>query len=176
MTALESDLWLDTAGRPALSHGRPRREVPLLADLFAACGTAYDLSLDVPHRTAAEAAVRVALEAGHDPARLWLCSGHDQVGSWRDLHPGVRLVADARLTHTLPGRTAPLGRLADQGVDALNLRQSRWSPPLVRRVHAAGLRAFAWDVHTAARLRRVLAAGVDGLYSDHLPLLAAAVR
>ncbi len=174
-TALESDLWLDATGEPALSHGRPRGPAPRLADLFAACGTAYDLSLDIPDRAAAEAAVRVALQAGHDPRRLWLCSGHDRVGSWRDVHPSVRLVADARVVHTLPGRTEPLRRLAASGVDAVNLRHVRWGPGLVARAHAAGLRAFAWDVQTTARLRRVLAAGCDAIYSDHLWLLRAAV-
>ena len=126
-TALESDLWLaaDMACRCS-SHGRPRGPVPALADLFAAHGTAYDLSLDVPDRRAAQAAVDVALAAGHDPRRLWLCGGHDRVGGWRDVHPDVRLVADARVLHTLPGRVVPLRRLAAAGVDALNLRRTRW--------------------------------------------------
>jgi glycerophosphoryl diester phosphodiesterase len=173
-TALESDLWLAADGRPLLSHGRPRGPVPALADLFAAHGTAYDLSLDVPDRRAAQAAVDVALAGGHDPRRLWLCGGHDRVGGWRDVHPDVRLVADARVLHTLPGRVVPLRRLAAAGVDALNLRRTRWSPGLVARTHAAGLLAFAWDVQTPARLRQVLAAGCDAVYSDHLPVLAAA--
>ncbi len=173
-TALESDLWLDAAGAPLLSHGVPRRPAPGLADLFAACGTAYDLSLDVPHRAAAVAAVRVAVDAGHDPQRLWLCGGQDQIGTWRDVHPDVRLVADARVVQTLPGRTEPLRRLAAAGVDAVNLRHVRWGPGLVGRAHDIGLRAFAWDVQTTGRLRRVLAAGCDGFYSDHLGLLARA--
>lgn len=172
-TALESDVALSDDGVPVLRHGPARGPAPALADLFAVCGTAYDLSLDVPHRAAAEAAVRVALQAGHDPRRLWLCGGHGGIGSWRDVHPGVRLVSDASVLQTLPGRVEPLRRLAVAGVDALNLRSTRWTAGLVARVHGQGLRAFAWDVQTPARLRRVLALGCDGLYSDHLSLLAA---
>lgn len=169
--ALESDIWVAPGGRPVLSHGRPRGPVVGLDELFAACGTGFDLSLDVPNAAAAAAVLAVARSAGHDLRRLWLCGATGLLPAWRELDPDVRLVGDARWTSTLPGRTGHLARLAAVAADALNLRCSRWSAGLVRRTHDAGLLAFAWDIQTAARRDRVLALGCDGLYSDHLDLL-----
>ena len=47
---IESDVWLDPAGDPVLHHGPPHKEkrTPVaLRELFAACGTDFDLSLDM---------------------------------------------------------------------------------------------------------------------------------
>ena len=171
---LESDVWFDGDRRPVLHHGPARRlrARPLaLEQLFASCGTAYDLSLDVNDPGVAGPVVQVAREAGFDLRRLWLCGRGAAPLRWRPLDPQVRLVTDTRLQHALPAPGRYLRRLADGGVDAVNLRRARWTPGLVRAVHAAGLLAFAWDVQTAARLQAVVALGVDAVYSDSVDLL-----
>ncbi len=171
VTGLESDVRLDAAGRPVLSHGPARGPVPLLAELFAACGTAYDLSLDVPDRAAARRcsgspAERASTRVGSGCARRPRCS---RAGAALDAD--VRLVGDARRDQVLPGRGAAVRRLAALGGSALNLRSGWWSAGLVRRAHDAGLLALAWDVRTVQRWRRLRALGCDGVYSDALPLL-----
>ena len=171
---LESDVWLDDAGEPVLHHGSPRRlrvHPVALAELFEVCGTGFDLSLDLKQEATVPRVVEVARAAGFDLRRLWLCGRGAEPLTWRGTDPDVRLVTDTRLPHALPSPAAYLHRLAAGGVDAVNLRRGRWTRALVQRVHDEGLLAFAWDVQSHRRLRRVLAMGVDGVYSDSVPLL-----
>lgn len=173
-TGLESDVWLNADGEPVLHHGPPEKErgVPLsLAGLFAACGTDFDLSLDIKGPGAAAATVQVAREAGFDPRRLWLCGGGVRSAAWRELDPHVRLVTDMRWRDALLHAQPTMRSVAAQGIDAVNLRHGRWTHALVRHAHDAGLLAFAWDVQSRWGLRRVLRRGVDGIYSDHPALL-----
>lgn len=195
-TGLESDVWLTRDGRAALHHGpalRPSagrrrrpvgellarelpRDVPLLEDLFAACGTDLDLSLDLKDGRSAETVLRVARAAGHDPARLWLCGRGLDPLAWRALDPDVRLVSDTRRLHLRQdGWVGHLARVRAGGGSAVNLRRRHWTADLVGQVHGAGLLAFAWDVQSARRLRRVLALGVDAVYCDHVDRLVAAL-
>ena len=89
-TGLESDVWLTADGIPVLDHDgrvrhgmrhRPiaslaRRElpphIPALDELYAECGAAYELSLDLKDQRAATATFAVARAAG-GAGRLWLC-------------------------------------------------------------------------------------------------------
>ena len=171
---LESDVWLDAAGVPVLHHGPPHKQkepsLPL-SELFAACGTDFDLSLDMKGPGTAEATVTVARAAGFDSRRLWLCGGAGSSAAWRQYDPDVRLVTDLRWRDALlhAERVVPL--IAEQTVDAVNLRHGRWTRKLVRVVHDAGMLAFAWDVNHRWTKQYVLRAGVDGIYSDHVGLL-----
>ncbi|MDQ3896929.1 MAG: glycerophosphodiester phosphodiesterase, partial [Actinomycetota bacterium] len=89
-TGLESDVWLTADGVPVLDHdgkvkaglrnrpiaSLPRAalpvHVPTLEDLYADCGTDFELSLDVKDPAAAARAAAVARAAGGDaPGRLW---------------------------------------------------------------------------------------------------------
>jgi len=45
--------------------------------------------------------------------------------------------------------------------------------PLVAGAHAAGLRVIAWTVNDTARMRQLIACGVDGIISDHPERFAA---
>lgn len=171
---LESDVWLDADGDPVLHHGPPHKErgVPLsLAGLFQACGTTFDLSLDLKGPGTAEQTVAVARAAGFDLSRLWLCGGSGSCVSWLALDPQIRVVTDMRWRDALFAQEATLARIAADGVDAVNLRHGRWTTGLVDRAHAAGLLAFAWGVNTRWGRRLVLRRGVDGFYSDHVRLL-----
>lgn len=177
-TGLESDVWLDADGEPVLHHGPPHRErdVPLsLAELFRQCGTAFDLSLDLKGPGTAERTVSVAREAGFDLTRLWLCGGSGSSAGWRVHDPRVRLVTDLRWREALFHSEAAMQRIAADGIDAVNLRHGRWTRGLVRKAHAAGLLAFAWDVNSRVGLRLVVRRGVDGVYSDHVRLLVDAL-
>src|SRR4051812_3405657 len=113
---LESDAWLTEDGVVVLDHdgvagGRVRRRaiasvprsalpdhIPTLEDLYAECGTGFELSLDVKDAGAAEAVVAVAKAAGGDAlGRLWLCHGDwNRVAGWRSLSDDVHLVDSTR--------------------------------------------------------------------------------
>jgi len=171
---LESDVWLSPDGEPVLHHGPPHKEKtePLaLADLFASCGTDFDLSLDMKGPGTAERTVAVAREAGFDVSRLWLCGGSGSSAAWRTYDEKVKLVTDLRWRDALFNADAVIPLIAEQTVDAVNLRHGRWTKRLVRLVHDAGMLAFAWDVNHSWTKRYVLRAGVDAIYSDHANLL-----
>ncbi|WP_375400537.1 glycerophosphodiester phosphodiesterase family protein [uncultured Amnibacterium sp.] len=77
------------------------------------------------------------------------------------------------------GGVGPLLRLALHGVDALQVPERILgvrldSPGLLTRVHAAGAEVHVWVVNDAARMRALVAAGVDGIVTDR-PDLAAEV-
>ncbi len=176
---LESDVWLSPDGEPVLHHGPPDKEkqAPLsLAGLFEACGTDFDLSLDMKGPGTAERTVQVAHEAGFDVSRLWLCGGSGSCAAWRQYDAKVKLVTDLRWRDALFRAQEVVPLLAEQTVDAVNLRHGRWTRRLVEIVHDAGMLAFAWDVQHAWTKRYVVRAGVDGIYSDHVGLLVGPTR
>ena len=185
-TGVESDVWLTADGVPVLHHGgRLRRRplgdlratdlppwLPTLADLYDACGTDLDLSLDLKDGRSAEATLAVARQAGHDLSRLWLCGGVAGPLAWRALDPGVRLVSSVPRQDVLQ----QLPRLRDGGVDAVNLRRRGWTRGLVDAVHAAGLLVFGWDAQSARRIRALVELGCDAVYSDHVDRLVRVLR
>ena len=189
-TGIETDVWLTADGVAVLHHGaRLRRRpigtlraedlpawLPRLADLFAECGTDFDLSLDLKDGLSARAVLAVSRAAGHDPRRLWLCGRGRVPLAWRDVDPDVRLVSDTRPTHVEHGWPDHLRQLVDGGASAVNLRRRRWSKALVDSVHEAGLLAFGWDAQSTRRIRALLALGCDAVYSDHVDRMVAVLN
>jgi glycerophosphoryl diester phosphodiesterase len=193
-TGLESDARLSADGQVVLVHGPMVRTglrrtrvrslpadrlaelgVPRLVDLYAEVGTDFELSLDLKEPDLTGPIVAVAREAGALD-RLWLCARE-----LAELESARRVEPDVRLVHSM-GRRAygdalerHASMLAKAGVAALNLREAEWSLGLVTLTHRFNLQAFAWDAQEYRRIRAVLEMGVDGIYSDHVDRLVAAV-
>jgi glycerophosphoryl diester phosphodiesterase len=185
---LESDAWRTADGEVVLDHdgvvrtGLRRREVsevprsalppsvPTLGELYDACGTDYDLSLDVKDPAAAEAIVAIARAAGGDAlGRLWLCSPDwEVVASWRPLEDDVHLVDSTRLRRIKEGPERRAARLAEAGVDALNMHWSEWTGGLTTLLHRFERLAFGWDAQHRRQLDELLSLGIDGVFSDHV--------
>ncbi len=195
-TGLETDAWLSADGAAVLDHdgtvrtGLRRRPiaqlraadlpptVPTLVQLYEAVGCDLELSVDVKDPAAAAAVIAAARQAGGEEAvgRLWLCSSDWHLAaSWRQLSPAVRLVDSTRLRKVREGVEKRASLLAAAGVNALNMHHSDWSPGLTTLVHRFGLHAFAWDCQFDRVVAKMLVVGVDGVYSDHVEEMAAAV-
>ena len=194
-TGLASDVWLTSDGVAVLDHdgrvgSRWRRRpvaslsrsalsesVPRLEDLYAECGTDFELSLDVRDPQAADVVVAVARAAGADAVeRLWLCHPEwERLVGWREQWPTVRLVDSTRLRLMRQGPERRAAQLAAAGIDAVNLHQSDWTGGLTTLFHRFGRLAFAWDAQHERVLRGLVALGIDGVYSDHVDRMVEAV-
>jgi glycerophosphoryl diester phosphodiesterase len=194
-TGLESDVWLTADGVAVLDHDglvrvRHRRRkigdverselpnhIPSLAELYAECGTGYELSLDVKDPTAAEPTVAVARAAGDGaPGRLWLCH-HDWrvVTEWRRQFPDVRLVDSTRLRWMKEGPERRAAALADAGIDAVNLHHTDWTGGLTTLFHRFEVLTFGWDAQHARILDELFDIGIDAVYSDHTDIMMEAL-
>ena len=193
-TGLESDVWITADGEVVLDHDgvfgsllrfRARRRIadvvrselpvhiPTLAELYEACGTDFELSLDVKDPAAGARAVEVARAAGDDAvARLWLCHhDHDLMVSWREVDDSVRLVDSTRLHRIKEGPERRAATLADRGIDAVNLHHADWTGGLTTLFHRFDRYAFGWDAQFEHIIADLVDMGIDGIFSDHVDVL-----
>jgi glycerophosphoryl diester phosphodiesterase len=188
-TGLETDAWLTADGLVVLDHDgvlraakgqeKPiadvRRDelpahIPTIGELYATCGTNFDLAIDVRRPNVAAAIVDVAREFGAED-RLWLVGGTPRlVSGWQT--PDYT----GHFAMTIQPR-ARRGDIAIQaknaGAGALNMRWPWWTKSWVRRVQDAGLLAFAYDVQWSWAMKRCARLGIDGIFSDHVDRLVA---
>ncbi|MEA2901899.1 MAG: glycerophosphoryl diester phosphodiesterase [Actinomycetota bacterium] len=200
-TGLESDAWLTADGVPVLDHDglvRARRlgrlrsvpiaavpraglpdHVPTLAELYAECGSDFELSLDAKDHAAAEAVVAAARAAGNGAhERLWICHPDwELLARWRKDpdFDGVRLVNSTRLKEMRQGAERRAAQLAEAGIDAVNLHYSDWSGGKTVLFHRFGRYAFGWDAQHERIIRDLVRMGIDGIFSDHVDRLVDAM-
>lgn len=191
-TGLETDAWLTADGKVVLHHdGALRRGlrhrrfrhlqasdlpewIPTLADLYQACGSDFELSIDLKDPAAIDGVVAAANDAG-STERLWLCHP-----DWRWLAERRDAMGTAHLVHTTTVRGSKVGaerlaaHLAEAGIEAVNLNRSEWSGGLTTLFHRFGVLSFAWDALHEREIRELLRMGVDAVYSDHVDRLIAA--
>jgi glycerophosphoryl diester phosphodiesterase len=189
-TGVESDVWITADGEPVLDHdgvvGRVRRRpvrgveraglpphVPTLADLYATCGTDYQVSLDVKDPAAADRVVEVARRAGDQAvANLWLCYPRwEQLVEWRPRYPDVHLVDSTRLDRIREGPERRAATLAARGIDAVNLHHLDWTGGLTTLFHRFGVLAFGWDAQLPRVIAELIDLGIDAVFSDHVDRL-----
>jgi glycerophosphoryl diester phosphodiesterase len=195
-TGLESDVWLTADGVPVLDHDGvvkqglrkrsiadvPRAQlpphIPSLAELFDACGTGYDLSLDLKDTRSGAAVVETVRD--HDPdllGRLWLCDTDiDRLVALRPSSDAVHLMQSTRLERIKEGPERRADLLARAGIDGINLNRRDWNGGLVVLFHRFGRYAFGWDVQYDHELRDGLRMGLDAVYSDHVDVMMDAVK
>ncbi len=101
--------------------------VPTLSQLFETCSLDLTLSIDVKDPAAARPVFEVALAAGVDLDRLYLCSGDlDELEAWAAFVPRPRLVQSTRLRRLRPGPERYVAELSRRGVDALDMPYPDW--------------------------------------------------
>jgi glycerophosphoryl diester phosphodiesterase len=194
-TGLESDVWLTADGVPVLDHdgvvgsllrrrgiGEVARadlpaHIPSLAELYDACGSGFELSLDLKDDAAAAAVLGAAREAGGDAVgKLWLCHPDwRRVATWRELDPDVRLVDSTRLRRIKEGPERRAANLAAAGIDAVNMHATDWTGGLTTLFHRFERYTFGWDAQFPHVLASLLGMGIDAVYSDHTDRMVEAI-
>jgi glycerophosphoryl diester phosphodiesterase len=179
---LETDAWLTADGKVVLDHdgvvraakrrhepmAQVRRDelpahIPTLTELYEACGVDFDLAIDV---RLPEVAAAVVVDARSHGAldRLWLVGATPKLLlGWQQLEHSGHYAMSIRL---IDRRGDVVNDASRAGSDALNMRWPWWTRGWVRRVHDAGMLAFAYDVQSAFALRRCARLGIDGIFSD----------
>ncbi len=144
--------------------------VPTLDDLYAACGTNFELSLDVKDPEAAATVVAVAQAAGAGaPGRLWLCHPNwELLAGWREALSDVHLVDSTKLKMMRQGPERRAAQLSAAGIDAVNMYWEEWSGGLTTLFHRFGVLGFGWGAQHERMLRSLVKMGIDGVFSDHV--------
>jgi glycerophosphoryl diester phosphodiesterase len=186
---LETDAWLTADGAVVLDHGGVHRaaerrhqpiaqvqradlpaHIPTLDELYERCGRDFDLAVDVRLPMVGDAVIEVARRHGA-LGRLWLVAGNaTDLGRWRPLSDEVHLAVSLRLVER---RRSVMTAALEVGAEAVNMRWPWWSHRLVRRLHDLGLLCFGYDVQRPVSLARCRRLGIDGVFSDSVPLLGA---
>lgn len=185
-TGLESDVWRTADGEVVLDHdgqvrrgwrrrpiGQMRRDelpphIPTLSELIERCGINYHLSLDLKDAECGAAVIEVVKARTPELLpRLWLCDENvDRLTALRSLDDQVRLVDSTRLRTIKEGPERRAADLAEAGIDAINLHHTDWTGGLTTMFHRFGVRCLAWDLQQPYVLQRILAMGIDGVFSD----------
>jgi glycerophosphoryl diester phosphodiesterase len=194
-TGLESDVWVTADGVAVLDHDgvvrirarkRPIAElprdrlpstIPSLSELMAACGTNYELSLDLKDVRAFDAVMGAVREFDDSfEHRIWLC--HPQLDTLVPLRSRTtaRLIDSTRLSRISEGPERRAATLRDVGVDALNMHHTDWTGGLAVLLHRFDRYAFGWDLQQPRHLVNALRMGLDGIYSDHVDRMHDAFR
>jgi glycerophosphoryl diester phosphodiesterase len=87
---------------------------------------------------------------------------------WRSRTEGARLVDSCRLKRITEGPERRAATLRERGIDALNLPHTDWSGGTIALLHRFDRFALAWDAQYERTIEAVVAAGIDGVYSDHV--------
>jgi glycerophosphoryl diester phosphodiesterase len=193
-TGLETDAWSTADAQVVLDHdgvvgGRLRRRamasmardelpehVATIGELYAACGSDFELSVDVKDERAAAELVASARDVAAEE-RLWLCHPDlDLVASWRSLSPTARLVWSTRPKRMDGGVERGVARAAAAGVDVVNMHRRDWTSGMVAMVHRFELLALGWDAQFSRTIDELLDTGIDGVFSDHVDLLMARIH
>jgi glycerophosphoryl diester phosphodiesterase len=196
-TGLESDVWLTADGVPVLDHdgviklrGLRRRpiaaldrsrlppHIPALAEMLDACGSGYELSLDLKDPRSGPAVIDAV--RNHEEAmigRLWLCGNTvERLTDLRAVDDDVRLLQSTRLERIKEGAERRADTLARAGIDGINLNRRDWNGGLVVLFHRFGRVAFGWDMQFEHELRDGLRMGLDAVYSDHVDVMIDAMK
>jgi glycerophosphoryl diester phosphodiesterase len=186
---LETDAWVSQDGIVVLDHdglaGRTGREpiadirrgelpahISTLTDLYQTVGAGFDLAIDVKSKAIAEAVLAVAQRHGA-ANRLWLAAPQPSDLAGLD---GVKRIVTIRGNVMRSGeRSEAVARARDAGIDVVNARWMWWNQAIVAEVHGHGMLAFGYDAQRRRSLDRSLAIGLDGVFSDHVERMVAAL-
>ncbi len=160
---------VDWAKLAELDAGEGER-VPRLAETLDAFGQKIPWNLEIKKPTDAryyDGIEAMALEAvkqrGLLEETLFSCFWDPVLARVKELEPRARvgLLLDPRYPHE------PIARAQALGAEALNPHFSMIDEGLLTEAQAAGLAVYSYTVDATDEIRRLVALGVDGLFTNH---------
>lgn len=147
-----------------------------LDELYDRCGTDFALAVDV--KTTPVAAALVATATTYAAAdNLWVVMPETSARELSELSEGHRAITiRGEVLRSPRRRDAALTAAAEINVEAINARWPWWSRGIVGQVHDLGMLAFGYDAQHAFSLNRSVRLGLDGVFSDHVDRMLAALR
>ncbi len=188
VSGLETDIWLSADGQPMLDHNgivwsgikrhryamltreRIGPDVPTLSDLYQVCGTGFELSVDMKDLQAAEPIIEQARRFGAEK-RLWLCHPDWNFLAALRQRTTARLINSTRMRRIKEGPERRAAKLADAGVDGVNLPQQDWTGGLTALFHRFERLCVAWDVQYERIAKSLTAMSIDAMHGDHVDRL-----
>jgi glycerophosphoryl diester phosphodiesterase len=186
---LETDAWISLDGHVVLDHdglaGPPGRQpiaevrrdqlpahLATLDELYEKCGTDFDIAIDV--KTEPAAAVLVATAKRYGAAdRLWVVAPEaSHLAGLDEAHLAVTVRGNILRS---PRRHHVLETARAAGVEAINARWMWWNRAIVDEVRQLGMLAFGYDAQRAVSLNRCKRIGLDGVFSNHVDRMLAAI-
>jgi glycerophosphoryl diester phosphodiesterase len=183
-TGLESDVWVTADGVAVLDHDgivttrfrkRAIKEhthaqlpghIPSLGDLYATCGTGFAFSLDLKDADALDAVLGTC-RAAESSSQMWLCSPDwEFLATHRGKAHDIHLVDSTRLKRLKDGPERHGARIAQAGIDAINMHYTDWTAGLTALFHRFERTCFGWDAQHDRIIRELVDLGIDGLYCD----------
>lgn len=164
--AIEQALYADLQSLDAGSWKGTATHVPTLAEVLAEYAPRTLLNLEIktsPRRgELVEACVEAVLQHEASNSVVFSSFDHDALRVLRTIMPTARI-----------GVLCGMGTLEQGFACALELGAENLHPPallvteaLVQRAHAANLQVWTWTANATDHISRLLAAGVDGIFSD----------
>lgn len=155
-----------------------REPIATLAELLEAFPDCR-FNIDIKAPAAAEPLARLIGSMGAQ-ARVCVASfEHDSIRRFRKLTGAQVATASSRresIAFLLAPSAALARRVAAAGFQVLQLPRTRAGLPVVtagvvRRAHAAGVHVHVWTVDEPQHIRRMIEAGVDGIFTDRTDVL-----
>jgi glycerophosphoryl diester phosphodiesterase len=192
-TGLESDVWVTADGIAVLDHdgvvksGMRKRlirdvnrskipdDIPTLEDLYAICGTGYELSLDLKDPAALGPVLDVC-RAAKATEKMWLCDANwERLAANRQSAHDIHLVDSTRLKRLTEGPERHAATISSVGIDAINMHHTDWNLGLTTLFHRFGLFTFGWDAQHEHVIGNLVTMEIDGLYCDNVEVMMNAV-
>ncbi len=154
--------------RIQLKNGEP---VPTLASMLTALSGTCGLNLEIKSRGAGALTAEYLRSSSYQGYILLSSFDEEEVLAARRVTPALAtsVVFDNFTIHDVSGYRA-------RGYDIVSLRKKTVDEALIIRCHEQGIRVYVWTVDDEREMKKLLAWGVDGIYSNKPELLTEVVR
>jgi glycerophosphoryl diester phosphodiesterase len=140
--------------------------VPALSDVLRLVAGKCGLNLEIKSSGAGALTAQYLLASGYKGHILVSSFRKDEVKAARQAMPllPVSMIFDVFAIRTIPSYLA-------QGYNVISLRKKTVNEKLVSACHEQGLKIYVWTVDEEDEMRKFIAWGVDGIYSNRPAVL-----